>query len=217
LAALDELKRAMGSLGFAAQYQQTPIPIGGNLVKWSWFKFYDAPATPGPTDRIIVSWDTAMSSGELADYSACVVLLVRRETVYLLDVFRARLDFPGLKKKAIELHRHWRPMTANYVLITENKGSGMSLIQDLKQMDIHAIPITPDGDKVLRMSAQTAPIEAGAVLVPRHASWLEEFRRELLGFPQGRNNDQVDAFSQALKRAFAPTPSMASFGIYHTR
>ena len=84
----------------------------------------------------------------------------------------------------------------------ENKGSGMSLIQDLKRDDIHAIKIDPDGDKVMRMNAQTAPIEAGSVLLPKRAGWLDEFRRELLAFPAGRYTDQVDAFSQALSRAF---------------
>jgi hypothetical protein len=37
---LDQLKRHMGSADFAAQYQQTPVPAGGNLIKWSWFRFY---------------------------------------------------------------------------------------------------------------------------------------------------------------------------------
>jgi hypothetical protein len=78
-AALDELTAAMGSLEFNAQYQQAPVPIGGNLIKWSWFKFYERPPAAQPGDRLIVSWDTAMSSGQLADYSACVVLLVRRK------------------------------------------------------------------------------------------------------------------------------------------
>jgi len=90
LAVLNEFKRTMGSLAFAAQYQQQPVPIEGNLVKWSWFRFYDEQPDLLPGDRIIVSWDTAMSSSELADYSACVVLHVRGQTVYVRDVFRAQ-------------------------------------------------------------------------------------------------------------------------------
>jgi hypothetical protein len=61
-ATLDDLKRTMGSMEFAAQYQQAPVPRDGNLIKWSWFKFYDSPPRPGSGDRLIVSWDTAMSS-----------------------------------------------------------------------------------------------------------------------------------------------------------
>ena len=42
--ALEELKRSMGSADFAAQYQQQPVPPGGNLIKWAWFPVYDEPA-----------------------------------------------------------------------------------------------------------------------------------------------------------------------------
>lgn len=212
--ALEGIRRDMGSLDFSAQYQQAPIPVGGNLIKRSWFRFYDEAPTPRQTDQIIVSWDTAMSSTELADYSACVALLVRGETVYLLDVFRARVEYPDLKRKVLELHQRWRRLTQNYALVVENKGSGMSLVQDLARENIHAIGVVPEGDKVMRMNAQTAPIEAGAVFLPKQAIWLDEFLRELLAFPACRHSDQVDAFSQGLKRAFAPRPAMPMFGRY---
>src|SRR5262249_9689728 len=65
---LDEFKRSMGSLDFAAQYQQEPVAEGGNLIKWDWFQFYDEPPGRTPEDRIVVSWDTAMSSKELSSY-----------------------------------------------------------------------------------------------------------------------------------------------------
>ena len=70
-AVLDEFKRSMGSLDFAAQYQQEPVAEGGNLIKWKWFSFYDDPPARQADDRIIISWDTAMSSKELSSYSAC--------------------------------------------------------------------------------------------------------------------------------------------------
>lgn len=86
---LHEIKRAMGSLEFSAQYQQRPIPVGGNLVQWAWFKTHEHAPAPLPRDRIVVSWDTAMSASELSDYSACVVLLVRDSAAFVLDVARA--------------------------------------------------------------------------------------------------------------------------------
>jgi predicted phage terminase large subunit-like protein len=206
-AALDELKAAMGSREFAAQYQQAPIPIGGNLIKWSWFRFYDHPPVPQPGDRLIVSWDTALSSSQLADYSACVVLLVRKETVYVLDVVRARLEYPDLKRVVLDCHDRWRRFGCYpFTLLIEKKGSGLSLIQDLQRLNIHPIGINPERDKVIRMSAQTAPMEAGAVHLPTKAGWIEEFKKEVLSFPMGKHDDQVDALSQALQRAFAPPP-----------
>jgi predicted phage terminase large subunit-like protein len=119
-----------------------------------------------------------------------------------LDVLRDRLEYPALKRKVIEIHQQWRLTSRNYALLIENKGSGMSLIQDLRQLNIHAIRIVPDGDKMMRMNRQTARIEAGSVLLPECAPWLDDFRTEMMAFPAGRYNDQVDALSQALDRAF---------------
>ena len=200
----------MGSMEFAAQYQQTPVPIGGNLIKWSWFKSCDTPPTPQSGDEIIVSWDTALSSSQLADYSACVVLLARGETIYILDVVRARLEYPDLKRAVLQQHNRWRHFASNYALLIEKKGSGLSLIQDLYREGIYAIAVVPDGDKIMRMAAQTAPIEAGAVHVPTHAPWLDEFRKEVLSKQSSIDFDNTaaarragkDALNELLKKLF---------------
>jgi predicted phage terminase large subunit-like protein len=213
-AALDELKATMGSMEFAAQYQQAPVPIGGNLIKWLWFKSYERPPTPQPGDTLIVSWDTALSSSQLADYSACVVLLARRGTIYILHVVRARLEYPDLRRVVLEQHHRWRPFASNYVLLIERKGSGLSLIQDLQRERIYPIGVDPDGDKIMRMAAQTAPIEAGVVHLPTQAPWLDDFKKELLSFPLSKHDDQIDALSQALQRAYAPEPPRAVMGSY---
>jgi predicted phage terminase large subunit-like protein len=213
--ALEELKAAMGSMEFAAQYQQAPVPIGGNLIKRSWFKLYDPAPVPQPSDRLIVSWDTALSSRELADYSACVVLLVRKNTVYVLDVVRARLEYPELKRVVLQNHQRWRNAGCwSYELLIERKGSGLSLIQDLQREGFHPIGVQPEGDKVMRMAAQSAWIEAGAVHLPARAAWLDEFMKEVLSFPASKHDDQIDALSQGLQRAFAPPPPQAAFGRY---
>jgi predicted phage terminase large subunit-like protein len=192
----------MGSFDFAAQYQQEPIAAGGNIIKWHWFIAYDEPPRWEQGDKLIVSWDTAMSAGELCDYSACVILQVKGEHAYILDVVRQRLDYPDLKRKIIEVHNRWRHVTSNYALLIENKGSGMSLIQDLGREGIRAIEAKPEGDKIMRMNAHTARIEAGYVHIPFRGPWLDEFRKEIMPFPFGKYDDQVDALSQALDRAF---------------
>ncbi len=48
------------------------------------------------------------------------------------------------------------------------------------------------------MAAQSAKIEAGAVFLPRQAPWLDDLRAEILAFPHGMHDDQVDSISQAL-------------------
>jgi phage terminase large subunit-like protein len=89
----------------------------------------------------------------------------------------------------------------------------MSLIQELKRENIYAIAIDPEGDKAMRMNEQTARIEAGSVFLPSRAGWLDDFRREILAFPAGRYTDQVDAFSQALKRAFTQRRGAMRVGV----
>jgi predicted phage terminase large subunit-like protein len=164
---------------------------------------------------LIVSWDTALSSSQLADYSACVVLLVRRETAYILDVVRAHLEYPDLKRAVLEYHRRWRNAGySSYVLLIEKRGSGLSLIQDLQRQNIRPIEVDPEGDKIMRMTAQTAQIEAGAVHLPARATLMDDFKKEILAFPFSKHDDQIDALSQALRRAFAPPPPQAAFGTY---
>ena len=210
--ALEDLKRSMGSADFSAQYLQQPVPRGGNLIKWDWFQTYDELPWRDAGDHVIVSWDTAMSGSELSDYSACVVLHVKGETVYVLDVVRERLEYPDLRRKVIEVHRRWKNYANSYALVIEDRGSGTSLIQDLKREGIGAIGVKPTADKAIRMNAHTARIEAGHVHLPRKAGWLEEFRRELMLFPAGKYDDQVDALSQGLDRAFAEKRVNRTYG-----
>ena len=78
----------------------------------------------------------------------------------------------------------------------------MNLLQDLRSDPtkpiVNPIPIKPEGSKVERMVAQSAKIEAGHVYLPKDAPWLATFMRELLAFPNGANDDQVDSVSQLL-------------------
>jgi predicted phage terminase large subunit-like protein len=197
-AVLDAMKIAMGSATFSAQYQQAPVPPGGNMISWEWFKWYDPNDPNGPTvDDIVISWDTAIKPTELSDYSVGTVWGVRDDLYYLLDLVRMRLDFPALKRKVIEVYERWARWQKPILLI-EDAGSGTNLIQELYAYDIPAIGIRPEGDKVMRMSAQTAKIEAGAVHLPHHAPWLDDLKSELLAFPLGLHDDQVDSISQAL-------------------
>lgn len=90
--ALMELKREMGPIAFSAQYQQNPIPTGGLIIKRKWLGTtyeYDK-LTYEPGDRIITSWDIALSEAETGDFSACVVMLNRKEVFYILNVVRGK-------------------------------------------------------------------------------------------------------------------------------
>src|SRR5262245_63595527 len=107
---LAELKRDMGPIAFSAQYQQSPIPPGGTIIKRKWLTPYDE-VRPQAGDRIIISWDIALSETETGDYSACVVLLRRQETFYILEVVRGRFPFDALKRKVMEIKNRYGPST----------------------------------------------------------------------------------------------------------
>jgi predicted phage terminase large subunit-like protein len=194
---LAKLKKEMGPIAFSAQYQQSPVPPGGTIIKRNWLKTYD-PIDSKPGDRIIISWDIALSERETGDYSACVVLLNRGEFFYILEVVRGRFPFDALKRKVIEVKKRYGSST----LLIEDCPISRGLIQSLKEQSISVTPYKPDTDKQARVIAQTDLFQAGSILLPKRAAWLEDFVAELLAFP-GRHDDQVDALVQALhwKRA----------------
>ena len=192
---LEKLQREMGSAAFSAQYLQRPVPVSGNIVKWDWFRRYDQlPGMNEPGVQIVQSWDTAQKASEIHDYSVCVTALVRKKEIFVLDVTRVRAEYPVLRKKIIEqAKRYKRPK-----ILIEDKGSGISLIQDLRRDQLYATAVKPEADKVTRMYSCSNHIENGSVLLPKVAPWLDAFRSELLAFPNSAHDDQVDALSQLI-------------------
>lgn len=196
-ASLDELRRSIGAYNFAAQYQQNPIPLEGNLVKRAWLVRYQASDLERPFPTIVQSWDTANKAGELNDYSVCTTWGVRERRYHLLDVFRKRLEFPDLKRAVRALAARHRPQA----VLIEDKASGTQLIQELRREGLHgvrAVQPLAGTDKVMRLHMHTATFESARVLLPEDAPWLEAYVAELTGFPGGKHDDQVDATTQAL-------------------
>jgi predicted phage terminase large subunit-like protein len=189
---LMELKREMGPIAFSAQYQQSPIPPGGTIIKQNWLTRYDYIGHK-PGDRIVMSWDIALSEAETGDYSACVVLLIRNEVFYVLEVIRGRFPFDTLKRKVMEVKRRYGSST----LLIEDSPISRGLIQSLREQSINVTPYKPDTDKRARVIAQTDLFAGGSVRLPQQAEWLEGFVGELLAFP-ARHDDQVDALTQGL-------------------
>src|SRR5262249_16762269 len=130
---LAELKREMGPIAFSAQYQQSPIPPGGTIIKRKWLMPYEDNVGHQPGDRIIMSWDIARSEAETGDYSACVVLLNRGEVYYILEVVRGRFPFNALKGKVMEVKRRYRSPT----LLIEDSPISRGLIQSLEEQSIN--------------------------------------------------------------------------------
>jgi predicted phage terminase large subunit-like protein len=202
LSALQQQRSAMTPLVFSAQFQQSPIPLEGNLIKRDWIHYFKGNPPVREGDYYVISWDTAMKATELADYSVGTVWHVqnRGRKAHLVDLVRGRFEYPELVQAALALWRKWKVPDVTCNLVIEDKGSGSSLIQSLKNERIYAHQHHGklEGDKVMRLTAQAAHFHAGVVHFPEDAPWLDELTAELLGFPGVRHDDQVDSISQAL-------------------
>ena len=194
--ALEAQRLTIKDYNFTAQYQQNPQPPSGIIVKREWLRFYGPNEKPERFDQILQSWDTANKDSELANFSVCTTWGIKDQHAFLLDVYRHKLDFPGLKRAVKELARRHR---ATVVLI-EDKASGTSLIQELRGENFSLVQAAPDlqGDKTTRLRSQTAKIEEGFALFPKEAHWLDSYLLELVSFPNAKNDDQVDSTVFAL-------------------
>lgn len=196
---LADLRRTLGERTFNAQYLQQPVAPDGTLWQLRWFASYALWPEQERGDQIIQSWDTAQKAGHNNDYSVCSTWRVRKDrTYYLLDIFRARLEFPELRRKIVAHARDWQ---ANLVCI-EDASSGQSLLQDLKKQNdlpsgCYLEAIRPARDKLERAEAASIAIESGRVFLPSEADWLPMLKKEIREFPRG-HDDQIDSISQLI-------------------
>lgn len=190
---LEATKRVLGSYGWASLYQQRPVPEEGAVFKTEWFQRYDE--LPARFSKIVLSLDTAYKTGKENDYSCATVWGVADNRIYLLHCWKARVEFPQLKRHVALLASEWKP---NAILI-EDKASGQSLLQELRQATrFPVLAIKVDADKVTRAHACAPMIEAGRIAIPQSAPWLADYLDEMSTFPAGAHDDSVDSTTQAL-------------------
>jgi predicted phage terminase large subunit-like protein len=202
-AELNRLREQMGPYNFSAQYLQSPTPLDGGMIKEPWFRRYSEDERHKfRFSHLIQSWDTANKVTELSDYSVCTTwgITVDPETgernFYLLDVFRAKLDYPALRQAVLDQRQRFQAWT----VMIEDKASGTQLIQDLRPDGWGVARYHPraNQDKVMRMHAACGVLASGHVHLPEKASWLTAFLNELKAFPHARYDDQVDSMSQVI-------------------
>jgi predicted phage terminase large subunit-like protein len=190
---------------WSAQYQQHPTSEEGALVKREWWKRWEADKPP-QCDFIIQSWDTAFLKTRRADFSACTTWGVfyqpddegsARPNIILLDAHKERLEFPELKKMAMEFYNNWQPDAC----IIEAKAAGAPLVFELRSMGIPVSEYTPSrgNDKVARVNAVADLFASGVVWCPE-TRFGEMVIEEFASFPVGEHDDLVDSSTQALLR-----------------
>lgn len=235
LETLQATRNALPVTKWQAQYQQEPTSQEGAILKREYWRKWgvDAPeavaegrsSCPGPQhmaawreldppacDYIIMSLDTALKKNQRADYSAFSTWGVFKaedpktgkviNNIILLSAFKARMEFPELKKKVKQFYEEDQPDT----LLIEDKGSGISLIQELRSMGI-AVEAFAQGrgsklvsnDKIARANMVADIFASGFVWAPERR-FADELATELAEFPNSQHDDYVDSTVQAMLR-----------------
>jgi predicted phage terminase large subunit-like protein len=195
LASANESKKLSPRL-FASMQQQHPSPAEGNIFQESWFRYYDEP--PIRCDEIIISMDCAFKDQSHNDYVAATAWCKVGVESYLLDCIRGHWGFVDTIKQFKMFNEKWQPQS-KYI---EDKANGTAIIEVLKSQIPGIIAINPTESKVARAEAVSFVFEAGNILFPRNAEWLEDYKAELKGFPNSKHNDMVDSTTQALNRLY---------------
>lgn len=227
LATLQATRNAIPVSKWKAQYQQQPTSEEGAIIKresWrKWGEFDKKP--PGPQharawhkleppacDYILQSWDTAFTKNTRSDYSACTTWGIFRaedeatgktlNNIILLNAFKARMEFPELKLKVRQLYAEDQPDT----LLIEAKGTGLSLVQELRAMNIPVEDFNygrgtakAPNDKVARANMIADVFASGYVWAPERR-YADEVIEECAEFPYGDHDDFTDSVVQAMLR-----------------
>ena len=216
---LDQAKKDLGSAGYAGQHQQRPSPAEGGVLPRRWWRYWKpcgltlppvrmrlpdgseqeiyAVDLPETFDAVIQSWDCAFKDLKTSDFVVGQVQARLGSRRYLLDQVRSRLDMPGTVQAI-------RTMSAKYpnsgAKLVEDKANGPAVIQTLKLEISGLIEVNPEGGKMSRARAVSPEAEAGDwhwhLPHPGIAPWVPDFVEECASFPNGRYDDQVDAWSQ---------------------
>jgi predicted phage terminase large subunit-like protein len=214
---VEEIKSELGSpANVAAQLQQNPTPDSGGILEKGWLQHTWTDPLPKAL-RIVQSWDFGFKGSDAAHSRVSGALWGEHDGwFYLLDRVLGVWNYPESKRQFISAqsrelrvkrHQITAPIKwadANVVLI-EAKANGSAVIAEIDEgLPGVKVPkvkaVNPTDDKATRLIAHSDRFEAGRVLLPptHEAPWVEEYRHELVAFPRGAHDDEVDTTTQAL-------------------
>jgi predicted phage terminase large subunit-like protein len=203
---LEELRKEMGARNFAQQYQQDPAAPDSAYIAWDRIHFYDEPPPRDRLLRVVMSWDTAAVTSVNADYSVGTVWGFDGSAWLLLDVIRGRWEYTDLLSRVRLERRKWQPD----LILVEHASTGIALLSDLRKdhvgrgpvehRDFNSRPIRWNCimPKEERIFTHLERLYEGVAKFPRMAPFLDDLRREIMGFPDCRHDDQVDSVSMFL-------------------
>lgn len=192
--ALERIQRNSLPRFWSALYQQRPAPEEGDYFKADWFRTYDA--LPPRSEMQVYGGSDYAVTADGGDYTVhAVVGLDADGRMYLLDIWRRQAASDVWVEAFCDLVKEWKPIGW-----AEEKGqiaSGVGPLIDVRsrarQAFVHREAFPTRGDKAIRAQSIRGRVALDGLYVPRNAPWLAELRSELLHFPAGKHDDQVDA------------------------
>jgi predicted phage terminase large subunit-like protein len=201
---LLDLKATLSPGQWSALYQQSPVLEGGNIFQENWIKRWKPFKGLGPDflpesfDEVIFSWDMTFKDTDGSDFVVGQVWGRKGPNYYLLHQDRARRGFTASKAAVKAMCERFPQGVA---VLVEDKANGPAVLDALRDEVPGLIPVEPDGSKIAHAYAVTALWAAGNVYIPEDelAIGATDFIEELVSFPVGAHDDQVDAMTQALR------------------
>lgn len=191
---LRQRKAESTPMMWAALYQQQPAPEEGDYFKADWLRTYErAPARE--TLRVYGGSDYAVTA-DGGDYTVHVVVGLDPEgRMYLLDLWRKQAASDVWVEAFCDLVKQWKPMAW-----AEEQGqirAGVGPYIDRRQRETRAYCVREQfptrGDKAVRAQSIRGRMALEGLYVPVNADWYAALRSEMLSFPAGKHDDQVDA------------------------
>lgn len=198
-------KRDVGSRTWESLYQQRPTAAEGNIIKREWMRYYDNSTKPARFDEVVMSWDCAFKDTNDSDYVAGLVFGKKGPDHYLLHRVKDRLDFVATINAILRVAKLYPEA---HLKLIEDKANGTAVMSMLRKKIHGIVAVNPKESKESRTYAVTPLIEAGNLYIPRDAEWVDDYVNELVSFPNGKNDDQVDATTQYLQRYINPSQAI---------
>lgn len=200
---------APGTRVWETQYQQRPVREGGAVILEAWLqhRYEGEPAAVRRTcSAVLVCIDPAAKTAERNDPSGILVAGMRGSDLLILHAEAPRLDYPALRRRALDLAREW---SADGIYV-EDTSTGLAMAPDLRGQGVPCVPVpvAGGGDKVARMTPHLPRLQAGQVQLPRSAPWVRALVDQLVSVPDAEHDDLWDALVIALVRTRGATTSL---------
>jgi predicted phage terminase large subunit-like protein len=193
--ALERIRQNTQPRFWSALYQQHPAPEDGDYFKAEWLKPYDKP--PARATLTVYGGSDYAVTADGGDFTTHVVVGVDPENhIYVLDVWRKQVSSDEWIEAFCDLVIEWKPLGWAEEQGQIKSGLGPFLNQRLRERKAYVARETfptRGGNKAVRAQSIRGRIALDGLYVPTKAPWYATFRSELLSFPAGKHDDQVDA------------------------